>query len=138
MGRRIIAKNLQSGISQEKVDGYQERLLKYIPADINAIWIFVTGIVKSDNSIPQSTALWIVFVILLILTPFWIWHGTKESKKPVATTQIIVSTVAFFVWVFALGEPFSTSFKDFYRPGYGSILLAFYTLIVAKIVPAEE
>lgn len=138
MGRRIVTKKLQSGTSQETVDGYQERLLKYIPADINTAWIGLTGIIKSASNIPQTTVLWIVFVILLILTPIWIWRGTKESKKPVAKTQIIVSTVAFFVWVFALGEPFSSSFKDLYQPVYGSILLILYTLIVAKIVPAEE
>ncbi|PSB02775.1 hypothetical protein [Merismopedia glauca] len=137
MGRRIVTRQLESGTSKATVDGYQDRLLKYIPADINAAWIALSGIVKSTTTIPQNAVLWVLFVILLILTPIWIWIGTKESKKPVAKTQIVVSTVAFFIWVFALGEPFATSFKDFYQPVYGSLLLILYTLIVAKIVPTE-
>jgi len=138
MGRRIITRQLESGTSKETVDGYQDRLLKYIPSDINAAWLAFTGIVKSATTIPQNTVLWILFVTLLVLTPIWIWIGTQDPEKPVAKTQVVVSTVAFFVWVFALGEPFATSFKDFYQPVYGSILLILYTLIVAKIVPAEE
>lgn len=135
MGRRIVSRRLDSGTSKEAVDGYQDRVLKYIPADINAAWLALTGIVKSVTTIPQSTVLWILFVILLILTPIWIWMQTSEAKKPPAMTQILVSTGAFLVWVFALGDPF-TSLR-FYQPVYGSILLILYSLIVARIIPKE-
>ncbi len=136
MGRRIITRRLESGTSKEAVDGYQDRLLKYIPADVNAAWLALTGIVKSAMTIPQNTVLWILFGILLILTPIWTWKETSKLNKPPAKTQIVVATGAFFVWAFALGEPF-TSLR-FYQPVYGSILLILYTLIVAKIVPPEE
>lgn len=135
MGRRIVTKQLQSGSSKESVDGYQDRLLKYIPADVNAAWLALTGIVKSATDIPQNTVLWILFVVLLILTPIWTWYNTSEPKKPPAITQIVVSTGAFFVWVFASGEPFTS--LSFYRSAYGAILLILYTLIVAKFVPKE-
>lgn len=135
MGRRIVTKQLQSGTSKEAVDGYQDRLVKYIPADINAAWLALTGIVKSATTIPQSTVMWILFGILLVLTPIWTWKQTYEPKKPLARTQIIISTGAFFVWVFALGAPFTS--LSFYQPVYGSILLILYTLIVANILPQE-
>jgi hypothetical protein len=136
MGRRIVSRRLESGTSKDAVDGYQDRVLKYIPADINAAWLALTGIVKSVTTIPQSTVLWILFGLLLILTPIWIWKQTSEAKKPPAITQILVSTGAFFVWVFALGDPFTS--LSFYQPVYGSILLILYTLIVAKIIPTES
>jgi hypothetical protein len=126
---------LESGASKDAVDGYQDRVLKYIPADINAAWLALTGIVKSVTTIPQSTVLWVLFVLLLILTPIWIWKQTSEAKKPPAVTQILVSAGAFFVWAFALGDPFNS--LSFYQPVYGSILLILYTLIVAKIIPSE-
>lgn len=135
MGRRIVSRRLQSGTSKDAVDGYQDRVLKYIPADINAAWLALTGIVKSVATIPQSTVLWVLFSLLLILTPIWIWKQTSEAKKSPAVTQILVSTGAFFVWVFALGDPFTS--LSFYQPVYGSILLILYTLIVAKIIPTE-
>jgi hypothetical protein len=136
MGRRIVTRRLESGTSKEAVDGYQDRLLKYIPADLNGAWLALTGIVKSATTIPQSTVLWILFAILLILTPIWTWKETSQPNKPPAITQIAVSTGAFLVWAFALGEPFNS--LSFYQPVYGSILLILYTLIVAKIVPTEE
>jgi hypothetical protein len=137
MGRRIVSKRLEDGTSKDSVDGYQDRLLKYIPADINAAWLALTGIIKSAASVPQTTVLWILFGILLVLTPIWVWKQTSESKKPnAAVTQIVISTGAFFVWVFALGDPFTS--LSFYQPVYGSILLILYTLVVAKIIPAES
>jgi hypothetical protein len=137
MGRRIVSKRLDDGTSKDSVDGYQDRLLKYIPADINAAWLALTGIIKSAASVPQTTVLWILFGILLVLTPIWVWKQTSESKKPnAAVTQIVISTGAFFVWVFALGDPFTS--LSFYQPVYGSILLILYTLVVAKIIPTES
>ena len=65
----------------------------------------------------------------------WIFKQTSEPKKPPAFTQILLSTGAFIIWVFALGEPFSS--LTFYRPVYGSISLILYTLIVALINPSE-
>jgi hypothetical protein len=136
MGRRIVTRQLQSGTSKEAVDGYQDRLLKYIPADVNAAWLALTGIVKSAATIPQTTVLWILFFILLILTAIWTWKETSQPNKPIATTQIAISTGAFLVWAFALGEPFDS--LSFYQPVYGSILLILYTTIVAKIIPKES
>lgn len=135
MGRRIVTRRLESGTSKEAVDGYQDRLLKYIPADVNAAWLALTGIVKSATEIPQSTVLWILFAILLILTPIWTWKETSQPNKSPAKTQIVVSTGAFLVWAFALGDPFTS--LSFYQPVYGSIILILYTLIVAKILPPE-
>ncbi len=135
MGRRIVTRQLQSTTSKESVDGYQDRLLKYIPADVNGAWLALTGIVKSAATIPQSNVLWGLFLILLILTPIWTWQQTSRPNQPPAITQIVVSTGAFFVWVFALGDPFTS--LSFYQPVYGSIVLILYTLIVAKIAPKE-
>ena len=135
MGRRIVTRQLQSATSKEAVDGYQDRLLKYIPADVNGAWLALTGIVKSATAIPQSNVLWGLFLILLILTPIWTWQQTSKPNQPPAITQILISTGAFFVWVFALGEPFTS--LSFYQPVYGSILLILYSLIVAKIAPKE-
>ena len=55
--------------------------------------------------------------------------------KPPAVTQIVVSTGAFVVWVFALGEPFSS--LAFYRPVYGSLLLILYNIIIPLFNPSE-
>lgn len=132
MSRRIITSQLQ-GVSGGEVDTYTDRVVKYIPADIIAAWTAASGLVATASNVPTNKVLWIVFAVGLILTPFWILKQTAKSGHPPAVTQSLVGMGAFFVWVFAMGGPFAS--LSFYRPLYGSLILIFYTLLVAFIVP---
>ncbi len=135
MGRRIITTQLEAN-KAIKIDGYFDKLIKYIPSEIVGAWISITGIIKSANDIPTNILLWILFIIFVILTAVWILKLTSESNKPPAITQTLISTGAFIVWVFALGDPFSS--LTFYHPVYGSVMLIVYTLIVTLINPSER
>lgn len=136
MGRRIITTQEQDTSAGGKPDGYFDRLLKYIPSDVVGCWLAATGIINSlPDKEPKSTWLWIIFIFSLVITPIWVRNQTKENGKRIAYTQMFFSTIAFVVWVFALGGPF-TSFS-FYQPYQGSVVLILYTTLVAAIVPAE-
>jgi len=114
-----------------QADDYKMRLLKYIPAEIVAGFLAIDGIIKSTTEVSVVVS-WIVFFVLLVLTPFYAWRITTEPNKPTAKADIIVSTIAFFVWVFALGGPFSS--LGWYLPIYGAILLIVYTLTIPVFV----
>jgi hypothetical protein len=135
MGRRIITKQYQGIGSEQQIDTYTDRLIKYIPSDIVGAWVAASGLIKGATDVPQNTLFWIAFVIGVTLTPIWTLRMTRDKDKTPAKTQAIVATGAFIVWVIALGEPFSSF--PFYRPVYGSLLLLLYTLIVALILPKE-
>lgn len=135
MGRRIITSQLEVQTDKVKLDGYFDKLLKYIPTEIVGGWIAVTGLIKSASNIPANTVLWLLLVIFTGLTAAYILRQTSEPKKPLAIKQTTISTIAFLVWVFALGEPFSS--LGFYRPIYGSILLIVYNLTIPLINPVE-
>jgi hypothetical protein len=135
MSRRIVTSQLESTSPITKVDTYFDKVIKYIPADIVGAWVAVTGLIRSANEIPTAPLLWFVFIVGLVLTAIWTGKQTRILKKSLARTQILVSTGAFFVWVFALGGPFES--LSFYRPLYGSLLLIFYTLVTALIDPPE-
>jgi hypothetical protein len=136
MTRRIITRSLQANETTVKADGYPDKLVKYIPADVVAAWLAVTGIVNSDSAMPQKTLLWVLFAIFLVMTALWTLKQTAAKGKPPAKTQTAIATGSFAVWVFALGGPFAT--LAFYRPAYGSLVLIVYTLFVALIIPSEE
>jgi len=136
MSRRVITTNLQAAGTGASVDGYFDKLFKYIPADIVGAWLFASGAIKAASGVPATTLLWIVFAVLLAFTPIWIWQWTKKPGEPTATTQIVISTIAFAVWIFALGGPFAR--LGFYHPIYGSLLLVFYSLVVAMINPRDH
>jgi hypothetical protein len=112
----------QSGVP----DDYVTRLVKYIPAEIVAAFLVIDGILKAVTGV-QANLYWLIFIVLLILTPLYTWRVTTEAGLPVAYVQVVVSTLSFIVWVFAIGGPFSL--LSWYQPVYGSILLILFTLI---------
>jgi hypothetical protein len=137
MSRRVITTQLQAaGTGAATVDGYFDKVVKYIPADIVGAWVFASSAIKEASDVPVTATLWIVFAVLLVITPLWTWRWTKLPGKPPAYTQIVLSTVSFAVWVFALGGPFTT--LGFYRPLFGSLILVLYSLVAATINPREQ
>jgi hypothetical protein len=153
MGRRIIRTRLEADNTNVKLDGFFDKLMKYIPSEIIGAWIAIKGLIKSANPVNNQSnnglinnsngatgdnSLWILFFVLTVLTAVYIFKQTSEatsktekSKESPAISQIIISTVAFVIWVFALGEPFSS--LSFYQPIYGSIALIIFSLIVPLI-----
>ncbi len=135
MPRRIISEQLHSAGAQGEADGYADRLIKNIPADIIAAWTAASGLIASASDIPRDTVLWVAFGVGVILTTAWtLRQTTMEGMRP-AITQTIIATGSFVVWVFALGGPFVS--LPFYRPAYGSLLLILYTVLVPLIIPPE-
>ncbi|MEO1743836.1 MAG: hypothetical protein AAFR99_18730 [Cyanobacteria bacterium J06629_9] len=120
-----------------QVDTYFDKVIKYIPADIIAAWTAITGLIASaGEQIDKAGLLWIMFAILVVLTPLWVRQQTRQAGLPLARTQIAISTVAFVVWVIALGGPFES--LAFYEPLYGSLLLIVYTLVAGLVTPPED
>jgi hypothetical protein len=137
MGRRIITIQYnRTDSSGAAVDGYFDKVIKYIPSDIVGGWVAVTGLIKSADNVPTNLLLWIAFGAGIILTLLWTLKQTSEPGKKTAKTQIIISTFSFAVWVFALGGPFAT--LEFYRPLYGSLMLIFYSLGIGLVTPTEK
>lgn len=136
MGRRIISSQLEAKGQEVKIDGYFDKLIKYIPTEIVGGWIAIIGVIKSASNIPTNTILWILLVIFTVLTAVYILKQTFEPKKPLAIKQTSISTIAFMVWVFALGEPFES--LSFYNPVYGSVLLILFNLTIPLVNPVED
>lgn len=136
MGRRIITNQLESKGNEVKLDGYFDKLIKYIPTEIVGGWIAIIGLIKSVSNIPTNTILWLLLFMFTGLTALYILKQTSEPKKPLAIKQTSISTIAFIVWVFALGEPFDS--LSFYNPVYGSIVLVLYNLTIPLFNPIED
>jgi hypothetical protein len=120
------------------VDDYISRLIKYIPTEVIVVYLSVENIIKSTTPAMDGTAVpeqniqglyWGVFLFLLIMTPIYTLFVLKVTKR----VQLVVSTIAFAVWVFSLGGPFEA--VDWYDPIYGAVLLPLYTFAVGVIQP---
>ena len=134
MSRRIVTTAPQAADGAEPIDGYMDRVIKYIPADIVAAWLFLEGVILSDDE-PDETLLWVVFAVLVPITLLWTYRRTAKPGKPPAWTQTAIAAAAFVVWVFAIGGPFATS--DWYDSIYGAIAIVLFTLGIGAVTPPE-
>lgn len=138
MRHRIVTKQYQSTISSETVDDYKDKLFKIIPSEIIAFWIASNNAISTAQNVPAVLP-WIVFILGVILTPFWTWRKIKSEKSGtqdkiiIPKTQLIMTTISFIVWIFAIGGPFST--LKFYNPLYGTLLMFSWTTIAPLFNP---
>jgi hypothetical protein len=118
----------------KSVDDYLGRMAKYIPAEIVGLYLATAGMVPArPNGHPYCTALWIVFAINFTLVPFYFWFATtRDSQKPLLA-QIVFASVAFPVWVFAIGGPFKCF--HWYEGWIASLVLAFVTVVMGFYRP---
>jgi len=138
MGRRVNSLQLM-GTGGASVDGFFDKIVKYIPSDVMAAWTAALGIITGGAAgqtmtSSDQTILWIAFAFGIVFTAVWTWYQTKQPNQPTAIRQIIACTVSFFVWVVALpGGPAST--LSFYNAKWGSLLLIGWTLILGLLKP---
>ena len=112
-------------------DKYKDRLLKYVPAEVVTLYVTLTALAGTSPSLPAWIG-WAIFAVGLVATPFYLRVMLDVSDG----IQIAISTIAFIVWVFALGGPFTE--LSWYRPIYGGLLLPIFTFFVAGIKTAPQ
>jgi len=153
MGRIIVKNRTQleaNNGDSKKPDEYLDKLIKYVPAETVSAWIAIKGIILSSakpEGTKGTTDLWVLFIILIVLTSVYLYRTfykqIKEQSKSYIDKprkvklsndhyiQILISTLAFIVWVFATGEPFSS--LSFYQPYYASITIIIFTFVIPMI-----
>lgn len=103
-------------------DSYTSRLVKLTPVEPIALFLVLSSLVQSTPSRAGVLLEWSIFGFLLLMTPLFFW------KVGVYWSQAIAMMLAFCVWIFAIGGPFST--LDWYRPWYGGLVLALFMSVL--------
>ena len=107
---------------------YLERLLKLIPTETVALYLFLDGVVRSglkgDPSL--NVWLWALFAIIAVGNILY-WRKTGVTHL----VQYFILTFAFVVWVFTIGGPFAQA--PWYKPFMGSVILGVFTFFVPYI-----
>jgi len=113
-------------LGKKRGDDYLGRLAKYIPAEIVGLYLATSDMVPLDAGAARCLALWVIFGICWVLVPVYFWFAiTRGGRKPL-WPQIFFGSVAFPVWVFAIGGPFQ--FVSWYQGWIASITLMFVTV----------
>ncbi len=148
--RRVRATSFQAAGGSTSVDGFFDKIIKYIPSDIVAAWTALTSLIGGKGAVTagqggtttatanNNTVLWIVFIVMTVLAAVWTWHQTRKPGLPPATKQIIAATISFVVWVFALGGPFA-AYPFYQNYSYlGGVVLIIWTLVLGLIPPDPD
>jgi hypothetical protein len=113
-------------VAPSPINDYKDRLVKLIPTEIITAYVTLKGLINGSGvEGNKSLLLWIVFGILVIINPLYLYYVT-QVKKP---GQILFSSLAFILWVMVIGGTF-TSILGFPAEFIGSILLVIYTLFI--------
>ena len=109
-------------------DNYRDRLLKYIPAEIVAIYLALLGVLKAvpPDTTPIATVQWVVFAAIVLISVPW----QRKIMKITKWQQVAIGSVAFIVWAISLGEPFDTTWQAWYQPVYGTMVMMLYTFLI--------
>jgi len=109
------------GRAIEQENSFLQVLLKLIPSEVIAVFIFIQGVM------PRVLLPHLVIALLLVgITPVYLyWAGGVRSRQ-----QLVISTLSLVVWVYAMGAgPFRFIRPPWYEPWHGAVALALWTLI---------
>ncbi|WP_128923175.1 hypothetical protein [Bradyrhizobium guangxiense] len=141
MPRRIREFSLQAAGGQPggAADGYLDKVVKYVPADIIAAWTAIAGVLRPVVGTQPATGahltlLVICFLIVMGVAYWWTLKATAEAGQPPATKQAIVAVIAFVVWVLALGDlQDALKLLSWWDIVYAKVILILFTLISGKL-----
>lgn len=113
---------------------YPDKIVKLIPTEIVGAYMALAGVIgigapgATDPDSLSKILIQIVFFALLILTPFYLWKASGVTN----VVQLIVTTLAFIIWIYTLGGPFQV--WGIYEPRIAALLLTFWSLAIPVIV----
>jgi hypothetical protein len=109
------------GRAIEQDNSFLQVLLKLIPSEVIAVFVFVQGVM------PRQLLPHLVLTLLLVaITPFYLSWASGVRSRP----QLIISTLSLVVWIYAMGiGPLRFVRAPWYEPWHGAVLLAVWTLV---------
>jgi hypothetical protein len=124
-------------------DGYLERMVKYVPAEIIAFSMVINAILeqamKSGGDHPAMAGIPVpviaaaALVIACLLTPLFCWYVRQDGDAWV--TNAVVSTIALPFWAYLMG---AVAFAPFHDGNLAAILVMSFTVVSGLVAPRQD
>ena len=115
-------------------DDYLTRVAKYVPSEVVAFYLFINGAILAApaGSLPGDRFIWHIgaFLLCWVATPVYLVRRASAGQPK--RLQIVLSSVAFPVWAYAVG---GAVFAAYYTAAMGSILVATFTFVAGLFAP---
>ena len=120
-----------------EADGYADKLVKLIPAEVISLYLSMTLILTSSDAGVGPAVPSIVYGFCAFAT----WFYMRYTLKVLDWRQLTVTVVAFLIWGFSTGKPYSTLEwwqEAWWNDTYSGLLLAAFTFIAPSIPMGSE
>lgn len=117
------------GVSVPTEDDYLTKVVKYVPVEVLAAYLFMASVIDSNVIGKHDHALWLgglLIGILALTIPY-----DLSVLNVVRWQQVAISVVGIAVYVFALGGWFATT--TWYHLWYASIVVPVFGLLIAVL-----
>lgn len=89
---------------QDDFKFYLDRLLKMIPAEVLSLYVVGSGLIPPGE--PLVLAIWAAVCLVGVICLRAYGTADPANSKPVDWIHVMISSVAFVIWVYTLGGPF--------------------------------
>jgi hypothetical protein len=130
-------------IKADPGDGYLERMVKYVPAEIIAFSMVINAILEQamksggDRAamagVPVPVIAAVALVVACLLTPLFCWYVRQDGDAWI--TNAVVSTIALPFWAYLMGAVASAPFHD---GNLGAILVMSFTVAGGLVAPRPD
>jgi len=115
-----------AGENDTAFKGFLDRLMKLIPGDVIGIYLLGAGVIPADA--PFVLVGWAVLCLLLVFCLRAYGTADKRQHLPPQWGVILLSMLAFLIWLYSIGGPFVA--YGFYVPYVGSLLVLAFAAFV--------
>jgi len=147
MSRLIQAKQTQVTTSSNGEAGgigeYFERVAKLVPVEIIAAYMVLRGFLPAsgtDKGIPAPLEI-AAYLALVVLTPLYLRR--LAGRVPHVSKQLLLATISFVVWSYAIGGPFFWSAlgrvtdTQIVYPGVAGLVAVLWSVGLGAIAPSD-
>jgi hypothetical protein len=140
---------LQSGVAgmppanTEPGDGYLERMVKYVPAEIIAFSMVINSILDQamksggENAAMAGVPVPVIaagaLIVACMLTPLFCWYVRRDGDAWVLNA--IVSTIALPFWAYLMG---AVAFAHHHDGNLAAILVMSFTVVSGLAAPRPD
>ena len=124
-------------------DGYLERMVKYVPAEIIAFSMVINAILEQamksggDRAamagVPVPVIAAVALVVACLLTPLFCWYVRQDGDAWI--TNAVVSTIALPFWAYLMG---AVAFAPFHDGNLAAILVMSFTVVSGLVPPRAD
>lgn len=124
------------GVAVPSADDYLTKLIKYVPVEVLAAYLFMAGVINSNVTGKHDHAIWLGGLLIGVLAATVPYD--RRVLNVVRWSQTGVSVVGMAVYIFAVGGWFATT--SWYHSWYASIVVPVFGLLIAilRLPPLPE